>query len=151
MHLEDEKPLNAEIRTANRLRPKSLPPSLFNDVEDSRSYGRLRTRLEEELDPNGPIEEDDVEALGQARWTAGRLHHVVESELNHQVRSPLLHEQADSPSRLRVAYLRCLAEKPFITCFKQGVDTRKLINLINARVEKWQSGRVPKSKQKPQD
>lgn len=151
MNLEDDKSLNAEIQTTNRPRPKTLPPSLLNDVEDSRSYGRLRTRLEEELDPDGVIEASDVEALGQCRWTSGRLHHVVESELNHQVRSPLLHEQEDSPSRLRVAYMRCLAEKPFVTGFKQNVDTRKLINLINARVEKWQSGRIPKTKRKREE
>lgn len=144
MNLEEDikSPMDSpEVQTRKRKLYASIPPAQVNDVEDPRCFTTLMERLFTELAPRNVQQEGDLVSLGQLRWSAERLHHLCESELNFRVRMPMLQNMNDTGLRLLTAYRNCLGEKSYQMMSKQYLDTLKTLNTLSARVEKWSAAK----------
>ncbi len=138
-------PGETEVQTRKRERYRSLPPILVSDVEDSRCYLQLLERHFAEVAPQNVIHDGDLISLMQLRWAVGRLHNLAEAELNQRLRLPLLHKDAESPARLRAAYLSGLGEKTFVLLGKQHLDHLKTLNTLATRVERWSAPKTTRA------
>jgi hypothetical protein len=127
----------AEVQTRKRVSKRPISPEQWNDVEDHRCYAGLMERLFVELAPTNVQQEGDLISMAQLRWTSERVNSLIESELNHRVRMPLMQNIGDTRTRLMMAYRSCLGERTFNLLIKQHLDTIKALNSLSARVEKW--------------
>jgi hypothetical protein len=140
----------AEVQKRKRAGNRPISPEQWNDVEDRRCYTSLMERLFVELAPGNVQQEGDLISMAQLRWSSERVNSLIESELNHRVRMPLMQNIGDTRTRLMMAYRSCLGERTFNLLIKQHLDTIKTLNSLSARVEKW-SGTSKSPARKPKE
>ena len=118
-------------------RPRSVPPTRISDLEDSRVFARLSSRLRQSYPPKTVQHESDLTCLARLIWQSDRLANLIETDLNHRLKSQFLRHIADPSLRLLKATTRALAcREHFLMCKLNEANLRSIHSLVS-RVEKW--------------
>ena len=123
----------------NSNRPRFVPPTRITDIEDSRVFARLLSHLRESYPPKNVQHESDLSCLARLNWQTDRLANLIETDLNHRLKSELLSRVADPSLRLLKAITRALARREHLLMFKLNEANLRSIHSLVSRVEKWNS------------
>ena len=118
-------------------RPRSVPPTRISDLEDSRVFARLLSRLRQSYPPRTVQHESDLSCLARLTWQSDRLANLIETDLNHRLKSQFLRRVADPSLRLLKATTRALARREHFLMFKLNEANLRSIHSLVSRVEKW--------------
>ena len=96
----------------NSNRPRSVPPTRISDLEDARVFTRLLSRLRESYPPKNVQHESDLSCLARLNWQTDRIANLIETDLNHRLKSELLRRVADPSLRLLKATMPGISRMP---------------------------------------
>ncbi len=114
---------------------------LIADVEDSRLFNRLSSRLHDCYPPQTVQQEADLSSLARLNWQTERNAALIEADLNLRLHSPILSKIQDPSLRLLKATRRALARREHQLLVKQNEANLRSTNTLVTRVEKWCSSR----------
>jgi hypothetical protein len=134
-------PNEANPRPQSCLRGPTVIPSFISDLEDPRGFKQLYGRLTEDYPPKTIQNELDLSTLSRLNWKSERIDSLVEADLNHRLRSPILRRIQNPSLRLFRANCRALARREHQLLIKQNEANLRSIHTLLSRVEKWNPSR----------
>ena len=116
-------------------------PRFIADIEDPRGFNQLQRRLFEDYPPQTVQNELDLATLSRLDWQSERIASLLEADLNHRLRSPILQRIQNPSLRLLRATRRALARREHQFLIKQNEANLRSIHTLLTRVDKWNTTR----------
>ena len=121
----------------NTKRARYAPPARVSSIEDPRAFARLLSRLQQCYPPKNVQHEADLVSLARLNWQSERFSNLIETDIDHRLKSDFLLHIADPSLRLLKATTRALARREHLLLYKLNEANIRSVNTLVARVEKW--------------